>query len=88
VLLSGCDDLMNAQQVKAMLEQFDHIKVGQEPSPPALLACCGSIRLSAQGVCPTLPSQSAATHLGITACSWLIPCIIIAAPCRCTTTMT
>lgn len=38
VLLSGCDDLMNAQQVKAMLEQFDHIKVGQEPSPPALLA--------------------------------------------------
>lgn len=28
VLLSGRDDLMNAQQVKAMLEEFKHIKVG------------------------------------------------------------
>lgn len=27
VLLSGRDDLMNAQQVKAMLEEYDHIKV-------------------------------------------------------------
>jgi hypothetical protein len=30
VLLSGRDDLMNAQQVKAMLEEFKHIKVGTQ----------------------------------------------------------
>lgn len=41
VLLSGGDDLMNAQQVKAMLEEFDHIKVSPAaPSAEASQLCC------------------------------------------------
>lgn len=47
VLLSGRDDLMDAQQVKAMLEEFDHIKVCHSAS--ALGDCfeqvCKSIAL-------------------------------------------
>lgn len=40
VLLSGRDDLMNAQQVKAMLEEFDHIKVCLAAKALILLMPC------------------------------------------------